>query len=117
MAELQYTFSKMKDNVLLVTLRGGLDASNSTELGALQDKETEDTAIRYIVWDVSGLRLIASAGLRVVMGGVKACMARKGKFYLVGANPGVQQVIRITNLEAFLEMRTSLDDLQNLGET
>ncbi len=111
MSNLRFDFSRKGDDVLLLKLEGWLDASNAKELSDAQEKETAEPAIRDIVWDASGLTLVASAGLRVLMAAYKITTARKGKTYLVGANKNVADVIRMIKLDQFLQMRDGMDGL------
>lgn len=111
MSKLSYSFSRHGDDTLILTVAGWLDASNARELSEAQEKEMLDAHIRDIVWDASGLTLIASAGLRALMAAFKMTQARKGKTYLVGANKNVVDVIRMIKLDQFLHLRDGMDSL------
>lgn len=111
MSKLQYTFSRPKDDVLVVEVEGWLDASNAREFSDAQEREMADAGIRDIVWDAAGLTLIASAGLRVLMAAYKMTLARKGTTYLVRANKNVGDIVRTIKLDQFIQMRDGMDGL------
>lgn len=113
MEKLRYTFSRKGDKTLVLTIAGWLNASNADELAVAQAKETEDETITNIVWDASGLTLIASAGLRVLMSAYKLTNARKGKTFLVGANDNVLKVVKSIKLDMFVMLASSLDTLED----
>lgn len=101
MTGLDFTLSRQGD-ALTVVLRGGLNGPNASELAAAQDKELAAPEVKNVVWDVGGLTLMASAGLRVIMAGIKICMERGGSFTLAAPNANIRQIIRISGLGQYL---------------
>lgn len=109
MARLDYDI-KVDGDALLATLSGSLDASNAPELGIEMDKALEDQSVKKVIWEISGLKILASAGLRVIMTGFKAAMSRGGKFYLVKPTGNIQSIIRIAGLDKFLVVADSIEE-------
>lgn len=108
MALVNYSFDH-RDGVLAVLLKGSLDASNSVQFGTDLKKELEKEEVKNIAFEVSALDNMASAGLRVVMVGIKHCQSRRGKFYLVAPSQNVRQLMRISNIGMFMEIVDSMD--------
>lgn len=86
--------------IVKINLSGRLDATNAgelmEELKGLQGKD-----ISEIVYMVSGLEYIASAGLRVIIFS-KQKIGMKAKVYLIGAQEAVSEVAKMSGLDNFL---------------
>ncbi len=110
MANLVYKVER-GDGRLLVSISGSLDASNAAELTSEIEKSlAADPAVKNIVWEASGLTLMASAGLRVAMISIKGAMGRGGKFFLVKPNPNIAGLIRMAGMNQFLTIRDSVEE-------
>ena len=82
-----------RDDALTVKLEGRLDTTTAPELeGALRDELSEVTAL---VFDLSGLEYISSAGLRVLLSTQKT-MNRQGSMKLIGVNETIMEIFSIT---------------------
>ncbi|MCD8349743.1 MAG: STAS domain-containing protein [Planctomycetaceae bacterium] len=103
MAEIKYDLER-KQNALVLTLAGSLDASNAPPLSSAMEKELQDTALKDVVWDVRDLRLMASSGLRVIMTAIKICMPRGGKFYLARPNQEIARILRLAGMDKFVTL-------------
>lgn len=108
MPAFDFTLSRRGDE-LLVALNGALNAPNSLELAAAQDKEFLEPEVKNVSWNVSGVKLIASAGLRVMMTTIKRSMRQGGKIRVIAASQGVLQVFRISGLDNYITVCKTTD--------
>ena len=82
-----------RDDALTVKLEGRLDTTTAPELeGALRDELSE---VKTLVFDLSGLEYISSAGLRVLLSTQKT-MNRQGSMKLIGVNETIMEIFSIT---------------------
>ncbi len=82
-----------RDDALTVKLEGRLDTTTAPELeGALRDELSE---VKALVFDLSGLEYISSAGLRVLLSTQKT-MNRQGSMKLIGVNETIMEIFSIT---------------------
>ncbi len=80
--------------VLIVGLKGRLDATNST---TTQDRIVAliDAGSHQVVIDLSGLDYISSAGLRIFLMAGKKLKASNGKIALFGLQPPIHEIFEI----------------------
>ena len=82
-----------RDDALTVKLEGRLDTTTAPELeGALRDELSE---VKALVFDLSGLEYISSAGLRVLLSTQKT-MNRQGSMKLIGVKETIMEIFSIT---------------------
>ena len=89
-------------NVLTVTISGRLDTSTAPDL----ETELKDSlnGINELVFDISGLDYISSAGLRVLLSALKAMNAQKGTMRVTGANEMVREIFDVTGFSDILTL-------------
>ena len=87
------------DSAKLVVV-GRLDTQTAPEL----EKEIEDVSsnLKELVFDMTGLEYVSSAGLRVILKAQKI-MNTKGSMKLIGVNDSIMEVFDITG---FLDILT-----------
>ena len=87
----------------LVTLEitGRLDTTTAPNLEAVINELSEDT--KELVFDVSEVEYILSAGIRVLLKAYKKMIANKGMMRIIKANESVRDVFEITGLLEMLE--------------
>jgi anti-anti-sigma factor len=93
-----------------VHLAGRLD----NETAAVLDGELAaltDTAVHVVVFDLSSLEYISSAGLRSIFRVQKSMAERSGKVVMVNAQPQVQKVFEIVKAADLGAVFTSLKEL------
>ena len=80
-----------------LVLTGRLD---SDSVGALDDAldEVLASAVQVVVFDLTGLEYITSAGLRSIFRAQKAMHAKSGKALLLNPTPQVQKVLDIVKV-------------------
>ena len=89
-------------NYELVTLEisGRLDAATSPNLEKIINEIPEDT--KELVFDISGVEYISSAGIRVLLGAYKKMNLNQGTMRVEKASDPVLEVFEMTGLSQML---------------
>ena len=87
----------------LVTLEitGRLDTTTAPNLEVTVSELPDDT--KELVFDMSGLEYISSAGIRVFLGAYKKMLSNGGAMRIEKANDLVREVFEMTGLSQMLE--------------
>ena len=87
----------------LVTLEitGRLDTTTAPNLESVVNELSEDT--KELVFDMSGVEYISSAGIRVLFGAYKKMNLNQGTMRIEKANDMVREVFEMTGLSQLLE--------------
>ena len=87
----------------LVTLEitGRLDTTTAPNLESVINELPEDT--KELIFDMSGVEYISSAGIRVLLGAYKKMNTNQGKMRIEKANDMVREVFEMTGLSDMLE--------------
>ena len=87
----------------LVTLEitGRLDTTTAPNLESVINELPEDT--KELIFDMSGLEYISSAGIRVLLGAYKKMNTNHGIMRIEKANDMVREVFEMTGLLELLE--------------
>ena len=94
------TIEKIKnENALTLAVAGRLETMTAPELEKVVKEEL--TGVTELVFDLSGLEYISSAGLRVLLSAQKI-MNAQGAMKVTGANELVQEVFDITGFADIL---------------
>ncbi len=92
---------KLDNGTLTIALEGRLDTITAPELEA-ELKKSEGTADK-LVFDMSGLEYISSAGLRVLLSAHKS-MIGKGGMKITHVNEIVSEVFEVTGFSDILDI-------------
>ena len=86
----------------LVTLEitGRLDTTTAPNLESVVNELSEDT--KELIFDMSGVEYISSAGIRVLLGAYKKMNSHQGKMRIEKANDMVREVFEMTGLSDML---------------
>ena len=87
----------------LVTLEitGRLDTTTAPNLESVVNELLEDT--KELIFDMSGVEYISSAGIRVLLGAYKKMNTNQGIMRIEKANDMVREVFEMTGLLELLE--------------
>ena len=87
----------------LVTLEitGRLDTTTAPNLESVINELPEDT--KELIFDMSGVEYISSAGIRVLLGAYKKMNTNQGIMRIEKANDMVREVFEMTGLSELLE--------------
>lgn len=83
---------------LVVALRGRLDTGTAPQLASHLDELGELPA--HLVFDLSGLEYLSSAGLRMLLVAHKGAAAHGGGLTVRGASDAVREVLELTGFSA-----------------
>ena len=89
------TIKRKENGVVIVAIKGRLDAESSPDLGKEIEKVMAEGEDRLIL-DVHELNYISSAGLRIILATSKKLKERKGKIFLTGLHGPVEEVFKIS---------------------
>jgi anti-sigma B factor antagonist len=90
---------KLDGTTLSVSVTGHIDTVTAPQLEA----ELSLDAVEELVIDISGVAYVSSAGLRVFLSAYKT-MAKKGGMTIVGAQPAVLEVFKITGFSSIFKL-------------
>ena len=87
----------------LVTLEitGRLDTTTAPNLESVINELSEDT--KELIFDMSGVEYISSAGIRVLLGAYKKANSAEGKVRIEKTNDMVREVFEMTGLSEMLD--------------
>lgn len=105
-------------NVLVLSPEGRLDHDNCAAFHSALDRHLEETgnvAMRGVVFDLSALEYVSSAGLRCFMLAAKQARAHGGRILIAAMQPVVSEIFEISRfnliLDAFPTVRAALESL------
>jgi len=88
-----------------VVLAGRLDSSGAIEIELPFNAVA--TEKRAIVVDLSGVTMLSSSGIRVLLVGAKLCAAKGGKLVILCPQTDVAKVLRVARFDALAPIVTS----------
>lgn len=91
---------KRNDAQLTVTVSGRLDSSNADEL---EEAVSSLDGISELIFDISALEYLSSAGLRVLLV-TQRKMNKQGKMIVKGANETVRDIFDVTGFSTILTL-------------
>ncbi|MBQ5310708.1 MAG: STAS domain-containing protein [Oscillospiraceae bacterium] len=89
------------DKELIVALDGRLDTLSAPELEDRLETELDDT--ERLIFDMSGLRYISRAGLRVLLSSMKA-MEEQGSMTVRNVSSEVMDIFEVTGFAEMLDI-------------
>ena len=97
-----------KDGVICFQIEGRLDAESAPET------ETKVKAVlqqghQRLLFDLSKMEYISSAGLRVILLAVKELRNKKGKVVLCGLTPYVKEIFDVSNFSSIIPITDSVE--------
>ena len=98
-----------QDGTAILALCGRMDATTTPEFEAAAKAVLAAGTARIIV-DMTDLEYISSAGLRGILGLVKAVKGASGKLAFCGLQQMVAEVFRISGFNAMLVVRATRED-------
>ncbi|CFX51424.1 Anti-sigma F factor antagonist [Syntrophomonas zehnderi OL-4] len=105
---------KQVRNTLIVKLKGELDMQVADKLRKELDKKLENEKIENLIINLGKVTFIDSSGLGVIIGRYKKVSSRKGKMYIVGANPSVEKILVFCGINKLVPIYGSEQDIINI---
>ena len=87
--------------LVVLEITGRLDTTTAPNLESVINELSEDT--KELVFDMSGVEYISSAGIRVLLGAYKKINSAQGKIRIEKVNDMVREVFEMTGLSQMLE--------------
>ncbi|MBQ4248324.1 MAG: STAS domain-containing protein [Ruminococcus sp.] len=97
------TFNR-NDTELTVILEGRLDTLSSPELEEKLEPELENDTEK-LIFDLSGLEYISSAGLRVLLSATKEMDSNGGEMTVTNVRGEIMEVFEVTGFSDFLNIQ------------
>ncbi len=97
-----------KDGIICFQIEGRLDAESAPEA------ETKVKAVlkqghQRLLFDLSKMEYISSAGLRVILMTVKELRNKQGKVVLCGLTPYVKEIFDVSNFSSIIPITDSVE--------
>ena len=93
---------KTEGSTLTLALEGRLDTTTSPQLEAEVKNSAE--GVKSLIFDISGLEYISSAGLRVLLSAQKM-MNKQGDMTVTGANEAIMEIFDVTGFVDLLNIK------------
>lgn len=100
---------KVIDNTLLVVFKGELDHHSTVEVRKKIDSHYKEKRLKNIIFDLSVLKFMDSAGIGLVMGRYKLVSQNNGKVCLINASSRVEKIL---NMSGVVKIVNIYDDLK-----
>jgi len=109
MPAFQILKEKLPDNIVLLTVRGFLDAHTFEELEKAVN-DLFDAGTHRLIVDLSGLDYISSAGAGVFIGAIGTAQENDGNIILVKPSPNVKEVFDLLGLSQIFTFKDNRDE-------
>ncbi|MDL1896359.1 STAS domain-containing protein [Anaerolineae bacterium CFX7] len=96
-----------RDDVAVLAVSGSLDALSAPELADTISSQLDAGSVKLVA-DLAQLDYTSSAGLRVLLNGVKAARQKGGDLRLAAVQPNVKKVL---DLSGFMSIMKSFPDV------
>ncbi|HEX2411904.1 MAG TPA: STAS domain-containing protein [Solirubrobacteraceae bacterium] len=95
------------EDAAVLALRGELDLDGAPDLRLALIQAIDENPGRRVVVDLDGVDFIDSAGLGVLVGGLKRARSHDGDLVLVATGRSVLKVLELTGLTRVFEIHAS----------
>ncbi len=109
MPAFQILKEKLQGSVVVLTVRGFLDAHTFEELEKTINDIFEEGTYRLVV-DLSGLDYISSAGAGVFIGAIGTAQENDGNIILMKPSPNVKEVFDLLGLSQIFTFKDTRED-------
>jgi anti-sigma B factor antagonist len=104
--------TELRDGVVVYRIAGRLDALTSTNLESAVGSAFSGGNPR-VIFDMSEVTFVSSAGLRVILKRAKQAVAAKGSLALFGLQSAVNEVFEISGLHKFIPITSDETDARS----
>jgi anti-anti-sigma factor len=112
--EMQY--SELENGIRLIKLGGKLDLLGTGEIETMFSGHCAGENVHVVV-DLSGVKFIASIGIRLLLLTAKSIASRGGKMVLLKPIPEVQQVLELTGIPAVIPIYSHFESAETILTT
>lgn len=106
----QHSEKLLSPSVLLVNLKGVLDAGTAIELEMALSSFLKDPSVKHVILEVPDLTFISSSGLRVMMIIIKALTPKRGRLFMVGAADQILGLVKMSGMGKWINLRNSVQE-------
>ena len=92
----------LDDNIRLISLEGRLDSNAAMEI-ELKFTAYAASVRKKVLVDVGKVSFLASLGIRILLSAARSQKQRGGAFLLSGAQPFMQEVIKMSGLDTHIQ--------------
>ncbi len=96
------------DAATVVRVTGSVDGLSADSLSTALQTQVDEGRVR-LVCDLSGVDYTSSAGLRALLGTLKATRQLGGDFRLAAVQPGVHKVLELSGFTTILKLYSDVD--------
>ncbi len=97
-----------KEGVVCLKIDGRLDGKTASEAESTV-KGVLKEGRQQLLFDLSQMEYISSAGLRVILMAVKELRSKKGKVVLCGLTPYVKEIFDVSNFSSIIPITDSVE--------
>lgn len=101
---------RIMKNSLSVSLSGELDQYAAADLKGKIDLEIQSSPKRNLIIDLSGVTLMDSSGIGLIVGRYKIMHSLGGKLVICGANPYVDKMIALSGIKKIIPSFKDADE-------
>jgi len=113
MPKFQISKEKLTDGIILLTVKGFLDAHTYEELEKVLDELFDANSYKIVV-DLSGLDYISSAGAGVFIGAIGTIQENDGNIVLLKPSPNVREVFDLLGLSQIFTFADTKESALNI---
>ena len=103
---------KFENNVSVISIEGEITFENSTQLRETIDTECEQGHYNIVI-DLIGLKYMSSAGMGVLVHGIKQTRANNGDLRLINLSEKMHRVFLITQFTHHFKVYNTLEEAIN----
>lgn len=97
---MEWTVVDLDNGLTKLSIKGRLDVEGALAVDPVFEKLSEEKT--KVVADISGVTFLASLGLRSLVMCCKKLAAKGGNLVLVGPQPGVEKVLKISGISTII---------------
>jgi anti-anti-sigma factor len=100
--------AEVLEQATVVRVIGSVDSLTADALTAVLQSHLDEGRTR-LVGDLSGVQYTSSAGLRAILGTLKASRERGGDLRLAGVTQGVLRILELSGFTSILKLYSDVD--------
>ncbi len=104
-------FSVVK-NALVVHLHGEIDQYAAAELKEIIDIEIENSSKKNLIFDLSGVSLMDSSGIGLIVGRFKLLASLGGKVLICNASENILKIVTLSGIQKVIEIFKTLHEAE-----
>jgi len=103
---------RIQGNTRVLSFAGRLDQDNCDQFRADLEPELDESARtgQHIVFDLSGLEYVSSAGLRCFMLAARQAKSQKARIVVAALQPMVAEIFQISRFDLVLQVFPTVDE-------